>query len=118
MIAGVLLAALLQAASYERPPLISGDFEWLERPAAEDIGRFHPNTTARPVERLVVVECRVGRDGWLQQCHVFQAPPTDNGETAATLRIASMFRMAPRSRSGESTVGRRVRIPVRWALPE
>ena len=118
MIVGILLAALLQAAPYERAPLSAGDFIWLEQPTAKDIGRFYPNTTARAVERMVVIECGVGRSGRLDRCMVFKAPPTDNGETAATLRMASFFRMSARTKSGESTTGRKVHIPVLWKLPE
>ena len=117
MIAGILLAGLLQAASYERAPIVAPDFDWLERPTAKDAGRFYPKTTARRVDRLVVIECLVGRDGRLQQCRVFQAPATDDGEIAATLRMASKFRMSSRSKSGEPTAGRKVRIPFRWNAP-
>lgn len=118
MIAGVLLAALLQAGSYERAPLASTDFVWVERPTSADIGKFYPNSTARPVERLVVIECLVGREGWLQRCRVYQAPPTDNGEITASLGIAGRFRVSPRTKSGESTAGRKVRIPILWKLPD
>ena len=117
MIAAVLTLALL-AAPYERAPLGAGDLDWLELPTAEDFGRFYPDTTARPDNVLVVLECVVARGGRPDLCRVIEVTGRDNGEVAATLRLASKFRLTQRTKSGESTTGRKVRIPVRWMLPE
>ena len=117
MIAAVLALALL-AAPYERAPLGAGDVDWLDLPTAEDMERFYPNTTARPDNVLVVLECVIARGGRPDSCRVVEVTGRDNGEVTATLRLASKFRMTPRTKSGESTTGRKVRIPVRWMPPE
>jgi hypothetical protein len=117
LIAAVLALALL-AAPYERVPLGVGDVDWLERPTAEDFGRFDPHTTAWPDNVLVVLECVIARGGRLDPCRVIEVAGRDNGEVAATLRLASKFRLTQRTKSGESTMGRKVRIPIRWMPPE
>ncbi len=112
----VALALVLLAGPAERPPLEAGDIDWLEWPTGNDMS-FTPYTTARPGEVLVVLECRVGEEGRLDQCRVAETTGRDSGEVQATLRVASRFRMTLRTKSGESTAGRKVRVPVRWKPP-
>lgn len=116
MIALAFAAALL-ATPYERAPLTHGDFVWLERPAAEDLS-FSPPTTAQADEVFVLLLCEVGPDGRLARCRVETTTGRDNGEVAASLRVANKFRMASRTKAGEPTAGRKVRVPMRWMPPE
>ena len=115
----VLLAAETPAAAtpYERAVLEYADFSWVETPRSEDFERFYPETTGRKLETLIVLRCTVANAGRLERCVVEQAPDRDYGFAKATLRLANKFRIDHRTRSGESTRGRVVRVPVRWMVP-
>lgn len=73
------------------------------RPIAEQA----PNRTAR-----AQLDCRIGEDGALGDCRIEQAEPEAAGPALQSL--AGRFRIRPWSEDGWSTVGARVRLPLRY----
>jgi protein TonB len=68
------------------------------------------------VEGSATIDCAVAGDGRLYDCNVIAENPPGHGFGAATLSLASKFRMRPTTQSGEPVAGRRVGIPIRWRL--
>jgi hypothetical protein len=65
---------------------------------------------------MVVMRCRVERTGALSACAIEHEDPRDLGFGKATLQIAPLFRMKPKSVSGRPVAGAMVTIPVKFAL--
>jgi protein TonB len=90
--------------------------DWL-RPADSGQLRFYPPKALEAgIQGRAVIECVVTGDGGLAQCVVIEETPAGYGFGEATIRVAAQFRMKPVSYDGEQTAGRRVRVPLRWAL--
>lgn len=67
---------------------------------------------------VAVMECVVGGDGRLNDCHIVSETPEGRGLGEATLALAPEFQMRTTTRDGHSTAGSRVRIPIQWRLDE
>jgi TonB family protein len=91
---------------------------WLQRPSAEDFSRYVPEAAlVAGVSGRVVLDCIVGADGSLT-CTVASQDPEGYGFGDAGLLVARHFRMAPTADDGAPTEGGRVRVPVRFVVPE
>ena len=113
-----VLFALLLAAAEPTPPTsdVAGFVTqpvWLKLPNGDDMARFRPEEAR--VSGRAVIECKVSDRGLLQFCQVLEETPGQKYGKAA-LAIAARFRMGPTDRTGLSTAGRRVRIPLTWTL--
>jgi len=92
---------------------------WLLRPSREDVSELYPPVAADENRTgVVVINCAVTASGRLSACKVAAERPARYGFGAATLKLASRFRMRSTTRSGEPVAGRRVRLPVRWRLDD
>lgn len=111
---GLLALLVLQPVSYALDPV---DLVWEAKPTGEDLGRMTPPDTRRPTELRVTMFCTVGQDRRLQDCFV---PKDAEGDYRVTgmLRAAKFFKVAPLTRSGLPTVGRTVRVPLRFTVGE
>lgn len=113
LVFALLLAATEPSAA---PPAVAGFVTqpvWLTLPNGDDMARYRPED-ARESGRAVI-ECTVSDRGLLQACQVLEETPGQHYGDAA-LKVASRFRMGPTDRGGLSTAGRKVRIPLTWAL--
>lgn len=108
----VLLA--FQPMSYALAPT---DVVWEAKPTSEVLGRVTPPDTRRPTELRVDMFCTVGRDRHLRDCFV-PRDAEDDYRVVGILRAARFFKVAPLTRSGLSTVGRTVRLPLRFTTGE
>lgn len=96
------------ATAQEAPPPAEAALEAAQ--AAE------PEAAANGERRpLVILDCAV-RDDFSLRCRVESETPRGQGYGRAALRIAREFRMAPETDDGESTVGARIRVPVRFDI--
>ena len=92
---------------------------WLLQPSREDVSDLYPPVAADENRTgMVTIDCAVTASGRLSACKVAAERPARYGFGAATLKLASRFRMRSTTQSGESIAGRRVRVPVRWRLED
>lgn len=86
---------------------------WIERPNAQTFARHYPVLALESgVGGTVDLDCLVADDGRLR-CRVVAEDPARLGFGPAALAIAQDFRMAAEV-DGESTAGKRVRVPIRF----
>ena len=62
------------------------------------------------------MRCRVERTGALTACGIVREGPQGAGFGKATLQMAPLFRMKPRSVNGAPVAGAFVNIPVKFVL--
>ena len=92
---------------------------WVLRPSQQDVSDLYPLLAAEENRTgMAVIDCVVTASGRLSACRVAAERPARYGFGAATLKLASRFRMRTTTRSGEPIAGRRVRVPVRWRMDD
>jgi TonB family protein len=109
-----LMLGMLATPGSAQTPLIT-DPEWAAKPTGADIARFAPSAMASGTRSKVLLECRVKADGRLEACAVVSEDPPGLGFGKAALRMATKFRMKPRTMDGQPVAGARVRVPVNFA---
>ena len=108
MIAAILQLLLLQSAG----PLPPDDVVWERRPTSAEIDAVIPNTRyAWNVS--FVIHCTIAPTGDLAACFVPEGPDGVPAPTGA-VKLARYFKAGPVSRSGLSTAGRPIRIPMKF----
>ena len=111
----------LQAAggAAQRPPASNDDLpQWSKVPNAEEMVRAYPAAAAKAnLAGSGIIECTVASDGALKDCVVADENPTGQGFGQAAVSVAPMFTLPTKSPSGASTVGRTVKVPIRWLNP-
>ncbi len=119
----VLLAALTLGGGYAawatQPSQARtvADPDWSSKPAGGDLVRFYPpKAFAKGLEGMAVIRCRVERTGALSACAVVREGPQGAGFGKATLQMAPLFRMKPKSVRGRPVAGAMVTIPVKFML--
>ncbi len=119
-----VLALAWPAAAQDTPtarlptPAIINSPEWVNVPNGRDFARFFPlRAFEEGVSGRVVLDCIVAADGLLG-CTVASHEPEGYGFDDAGMRISRYFRMTTETRQGVSTVGGRVRVPIRFVAPE
>ncbi len=63
------------------------------------------------------MECGVVADGTLADCKIVSETPAGAGFGDAILRMAKHFQMTPTTSNGTPVAGGRVRIPIRFSVP-
>lgn len=120
----MLLAALLQgvAPGAVTPPAApsSSDVvtpQWLRRPSGEDLYEHYPRAAMnKGLPGRAAMTCKVNAEGLLIDCAVDEESPPGEGFGEAALRMAPLFRMTPKTPSGQSVEGGTVRIPLRFTV--
>lgn len=103
------IATPLLAASPDSPG-------WIRKPDAYTLSRHYPvRAQFKSVDGKAVVECHIGKGGFLADCAVLEESPGDFGFGEAALNVAKTCQLAEKTPSGISTIGLKVRIPIRFA---
>jgi TonB family protein len=93
------------------------DPDWSSKPTAVDLARLYPRKASDlGKEGMVAMRCRVGKTGALSACMIVSEAPKGIGFGKATLQMAPLFRMKPKTVSGKPVGGALVTIPVKFAL--
>jgi TonB family protein len=93
------------------------DPDWSSKPNGSDMARFYPGKAADlGKEGMVVMRCRVGKAGALSACAIAREAPRGFGFGKATLQMAPLFQMKPKSVGGRPVAGAMVSIPVMFKL--
>lgn len=104
-----------QTAGQSNPPVVTNP-DWISRPTGQDLARyFPPGAIQAGVGGRVVMACVVAVNGFLTRCHIISEDPPGIGFGPATLALAPLFQMRPRTVDGVSQEGAGVHIPVVWA---
>jgi TonB family protein len=129
MVAPAETRAAVTRASYARPttpakPLQITQPVWLKKPGGEDFARlFPPTAAAAKLSSHAVMTCHIAGDGHLKACAVDRVdvdgdalpePKDDPDFGAATLKLADLFQMTARDKTGQPTAGGVITIPVLW----
>jgi TonB family protein len=118
----LLLAALTSAGGYaawaaQPQGRTVVDPDWSSKPKGSDLARFYPSKAAdRGLEGTTVMRCRVEQTGVLTACAIVREAPQGAGFGKATLQMAPLFRMRPKSVSGRPVAGATVNIPIKFML--
>ena len=105
------------AATPAQKPTIAAP-EWSSRPTGADLARLYPaQARAQRLGGMAVIQCDVTAAGALSGCAVVSETPQGAGFGAATLQMASLFQMKPKSIDGKPVAGGIVRIPVKYMVP-
>lgn len=120
----LLLAGLTLSGGYTAwaalpsttPTVIAPD--WSSRPSGADLARLYPaQARALRQDGSAVMACRVTLSGELSGCAIEREQPLGSGFGEATLQMAPLFKMKPKSVDGKPVAGGVVRIPVKFAVP-
>ncbi len=120
----MLSVLLLAAALQEAPPAAApapprGAPVWLRRPTGEDLARYFPDIAVEAgVGGRAVISCRAMATGELAQCEVVSETPAGFRFGEAALRLAPLFRLAPRMTDGSSVEGITLRLPLAFHVAE
>jgi TonB family protein len=118
-LAGVIAVAGAGAvwAANPTPPAVVGKPDWIEKPTGADVANLYPKAAQKAgVTGMVVMDCRVKRDGSLRACKVRKQDPAEYGFGEAALKMSVRFRMKAMDGDGRPTAGAAVTIPIKFAL--
>jgi TonB family protein len=92
---------------------------WTRKPSGADLARAYPFVALqRNLSGAAAMECGVVADGTLADCKVLSESPAGAGFGDAVLRMAKYFQMKPATADGAPVAGGRVRIPIRFNVPD
>ncbi len=88
-----------------------GQAQWVALPSGEEFDKAFPHPKD-PISIHVMLDCRIGPTGHLEDCQLQNEAPAGQGLGAASLALAPSFVLALWSAEGLPTVGGRVRVPI------
>jgi TonB family protein len=98
-------------------PRVVGEPDWVEKPTGDQMAKFYPKAAANAgKEGMVVLDCRVRRDGGMRACKVKKEDPARYGFGSAALKMSPTFRMKAKDGHGRPTAGAEVSIPIKFLL--
>ena len=97
-----------------------GKPRWAALPKGEDVLAGYPKEAAKAGVRdaRVIIVCDVAEGGGLAGCALESEDPGGLGFAASALALAAAFEVRPWTAEGLPTIGGRIRIPIRYALPD
>lgn len=119
---GIVMAMTLQAAGATEPavePLSPRSTVWLRSPGPQDFRRVHPKSAEKTfLSGRATLVCDVALDGSLGGCAVDEVEPRQAGFEQAALSMSPYFTMRSDLPTGSDRLGRKVRIPLYFRLPD
>lgn len=110
--------ALSAAPPLPRPISFLADPKWTSKPGADDVARYYPERAQRlEASGTATIECSLTGKGTLTGCSVASEMPADMGFGDAAMKMAMLYKVAPRTPDGASLEGARVSATVAFALP-
>lgn len=107
---GLLLFVVQPAFGQSGPPVATA-------PTGGDMLTYYPQRAMTlGKEGRAVIKCNVTPELTLIDCAVVSETPADFGFGAAAINLSRLFRMKPRTASGEATAGAQVTIPIAFKL--
>ncbi len=95
----------------------AGGVRWTARPSGDDLRYFYPVAAwRRGSAGSAQLDCLVASGGALR-CRAAQETPARAGFGEAAERLSTTFRVAETDEAGQSTLNRRVSLPVNFAQP-
>jgi TonB family protein len=100
-------------------PPVTGRPSWRRMPTGEMFAASYPAAAraAGVSEARILLDCDIAEGGWLNRCSVRAETPDGFGFGAAALSLADQFQTAVWTAEGLPTVGGRITLPIRYALP-
>ena len=93
--------------------------EWRRRPSADFVARVYPlKAKRRGLAGRVVLDCVIGLEGRMKTCSVVSETPAGYGFGEAGLTLSSAFQVTATTRTGKSTEGMSLRLPLSFSLPD
>lgn len=92
------------------------DVVWLRKPTGAEVSEIVPNTPYAYQGRFVI-QCVIAPTGDLSACTAYSREEDAPPPTWA-VKLAAYFKAAPVSRSGTSTAGRTIRIPMSFTTAD
>ena len=101
------------------PPSVITNPDWARRPNSDDLAQYYPDRAQRVGKGGVArMQCSVTASGSLTGCKILSEDPPDYEFGAATMKVARLFKMKPKSIDGKAVEGGTVVIPLRWQPPQ
>jgi periplasmic protein TonB len=99
------------------PARLIVDPKWLSRPSAEEMSRYYPERAIDlDLTGQATLFCSVVASGKLADCRVVSETPAGAKFGDAALKLASFFRMSPRTVDGKPVDGGLTRISIAFKL--
>lgn len=117
-VATLLLVGAASAADVDGSQIITTPI-WVQKPSIDDAFRYFPTEakTAGVITGAVRINCAIANTGRLRDCTVRSENPAKLGFGEAALKLSRHFQMAPQSRDGVPTAGKRAEFPLMLAAP-
>ena len=99
---------------------VVGKPSWAKLPTGAEVVAGYPVAAAKAGVRgaRVVVGCTVAAQGRLGTCAVESEDPTGYGFGVSALTLAGSFQVKPWSDEGLPMIGAKLRVPIRFQLPD
>jgi protein TonB len=118
LVAPFLLAGAAWAADVDGSQMISTPI-WVQKPSIDDAVGYFPVEAKRAgvTAGAVRINCAIAETGRLRDCIVRSENPAQLGFGEAALKLSRHFQMAPESRDGVPTAGKRTEFLLMFAAP-
>lgn len=99
---------------------VIGRPDWAALPKTSDVEAGYPAEAvkARLPTARVVLACNVGESGRLEGCASEREDPAGYGFAESALKLSRVFQVRVWTAEGLPTVGGKIRVPIRYNLPE
>src|SRR5689334_25028170 len=115
MVAAVLAAADPPAGGNETSLGPIRDPVWRPFQYPGSLERYYPPAALESgIDGAVAVECAISSAGAFENCKVIAEAPRGQGFGPAATTLASFARIAPTTASGAPTIGRTIKVGVRF----
>lgn len=99
---------------------IIGKVQWAQMPTGDAFAAGYPKAAKDAGVRMgrVIMACEAGAGGKLEGCTVASEEPAGLGFGAAALALSPSFYIRPWTAEGLPVIGGKIRVPVRYQIPE
>lgn len=99
---------------------VVGKASWAKLPSGGDVAAGYPVAAAKAGVRSarVVMLCEIGEQGRLAGCSADSEEPGGHGFAASAIAMSPLFQVKPWSDEGLPMIGGKIRVPIRFQIPE